>query len=29
MTVTLLGTIPTDDGDLEVDVTYRWVMGCP
>jgi hypothetical protein len=29
MTVTLLGTIPTDDGDLDVDVTYRWVMGCP
>lgn len=29
MTVTLLGAIPTDDGDLDVDVTYRWVMGCP
>jgi hypothetical protein len=29
MTVTLLGTIPSDDGDLDVDVTYRWVMGCP
>ena len=29
MTVTLLGSIPTDDGDLDVDVTYRWVMGCP
>jgi hypothetical protein len=29
MTVTLLGTIPGDEGDVDVDVTYRWVMGCP
>lgn len=29
MTVTLLGTIQTDAGDLDVDVTFRWVMGCP
>ena len=29
MTVTLLGTIPGDQGELDVDVTYRWVMGCP
>lgn len=29
MTVTLLGSIPGDEGDLDVDVTYRWVMGCP
>jgi hypothetical protein len=29
MTVTLLGSIPGDEGDVDVDVTYRWVMGCP
>ncbi len=29
MTVTLLGTISGDQGDVDVDVTYRWVMGCP
>lgn len=29
MTVSLFGTIPSDAGDLDVDVTYRWVMGCP
>lgn len=29
MTVTLLGSISGDEGDVDVDVTYRWVMGCP
>ena len=29
MTVTLLGSITGDQGELDVDVTYRWVMGCP
>jgi hypothetical protein len=29
MTVTLLGAVPTDAGDIDVDVTFRWVMGCP
>ena len=29
MTVTLLGTLAGDEGDVDVDVTFRWVMGCP
>lgn len=29
MSITLLGTLPGDDGDVNVDVTFRWVMGCP
>ncbi len=29
MTVTLLGTVTGNEGDVDVDVTYRWVMGCP
>ncbi len=29
MTVTLLGALPSDDGDLDVDVTFQWVMACP
>lgn len=29
MSVTLLGTVPGDEGDVDVDVTFRWVMGCP
>ncbi len=29
MSVTLLGTLPGDSGDVDVDVTFRWVMGCP
>jgi hypothetical protein len=29
MTITLSGSIPSDRGDLGVDVTFRWAMGCP
>ena len=29
MSVTLLGTVTGDKGDVDVDVTFRWVMGCP
>ena len=29
MTITLLGTVTGDQGDVDVDVTFRWVMGCP
>lgn len=29
MTVTLLGSVPSDAGDVDVDITHRWVMGCP
>ncbi len=29
MTVTMLGTVTGNEGDVDVDVTYRWVMGCP
>ena len=29
MTVTLLGTLTGDEGNVDVDVTFRWVMGCP
>ncbi|MEZ5342075.1 MAG: hypothetical protein R2706_11685 [Acidimicrobiales bacterium] len=29
MTITLLGSLPSDDGPLEVDVTFQWVIGCP
>ena len=29
MSVTLLGTLPGDTGEVDVDVTFRWVMGCP
>lgn len=29
MTITLLGTLPGDDGEVDLDVTFRWVMGCP
>lgn len=30
MTVTLLGTVPATNGsgDLDVDITYRWALGC-
>jgi hypothetical protein len=29
MAITLSGSIPSDRGDLVVDVTFRWAMGCP
>lgn len=29
MTVSLSGTIPSDEGDVDLDIDYRWVMGCP
>ncbi len=29
MTIALLGTVPSDAGDVDVDISYRWVMGCP
>lgn len=29
MTVSLSGSIPSDDGEINVDIDYRWVMGCP
>lgn len=29
MTVSLLGSVPSDAGDVDVDITFRWVMGCP
>lgn len=29
MTVTLLGSVPSDSGEVDVDITFRWVMGCP
>ncbi len=29
MTITLLGSIPDNDGQVDVDITFQWVMGCP
>jgi hypothetical protein len=29
LTITLLGILTGDDGEVDVDVTFRWVMGCP
>ncbi len=29
MTIDLLGSLPSDAGDLDVDASFRWVMGCP
>ncbi len=29
MTIELLGSIPSDEGDLDVDANFTWVMGCP
>lgn len=29
MTVALRGSVPSDTGDVDVDTTFRWVMGCP
>ena len=29
MSITLVGTLPGDAGEVDVDVTFRWVMGCP
>ena len=29
LTVSLVGSVPSDTGVVDVDVNYRWVMGCP